>query len=185
MSSLRSGESILETIRVCLIPGLQWFAMGINYIETNLFGTLQEVFTYGFLTNMIFVDNCDRHLKPQEENTHTENSGRKNKWNTKTKQVTGYIYIYFFSHKSGVHFNLPKPSYRYLLTLCNLSQIVLTLVMWSPALGCIETFNIDILHYSAKHVGFHQHPQHIHQQGMGVSKNRGTPKWMVYNGTPY
>ena len=96
-----------------------------------------------------------------------------------------YIYIFFFSHKSGVHFNLPKPSYRYLLTLCNLSQIVLTLVMWSPALGCIETFNIDILHYSAKHVGFHQHPQHIHQQGMGVSKNRGTPKWMVYNGTPY
>ena len=24
-----------------------------------------------------------------------------------------------------------------------------------------------------------------HQGNVGVSKNSGTPKWMVYNGTPY
>ncbi len=27
--------------------------------------------------------------------------------------------------------------------------------------------------------------QYHHQNYMGVSKNRGTPKWMVYNGKPY
>ena len=29
------------------------------------------------------------------------------------------------------------------------------------------------------------HLQHVFSFQMGVSKNRGTPKWMVYNGTPY
>ena len=27
--------------------------------------------------------------------------------------------------------------------------------------------------------------QREHVEHMGVSKNRGTPKWMVYNGKPY
>ena len=32
----------------------------------------------------------------------------------------------------------------------------------------------------------HKHTRkRTHQVHMGVSKNRGTPKWMVYNGKPY
>ena len=27
--------------------------------------------------------------------------------------------------------------------------------------------------------------KHRHQNQLGVSKNRGTPKWMIYNGKPY
>ena len=35
--------------------------------------------------------------------------------------------------------------------------------------------------YGGRQVSWHQ----LFLKGMGVSKNRGTPKWMVYNGKPY
>ena len=48
-------------------------------------------------------------------------------------------------------------------------------------LSCCQVSNNLWLHVSSGKVVTTMN-DHIH---MGVSKNSGTPKWMVYNGTPY
>ena len=41
------------------------------------------------------------------------------------------------------------------------------------------------LHTSDRHVLANWEPRERVKNHVGVSKNRGTPKWMVYNGKPY
>ena len=41
------------------------------------------------------------------------------------------------------------------------------------------------LHTSDRHVLANWEPRERVKNHVGVSKNRGTPKWMVYNGNPY
>ena len=51
---------------------------------------------------------------------------------------------------------------------------------------CLVAFLFFVLtltwHVAEKNTKFHEN---VHANQMGVSKNSGIPKWMVYNGKPY
>ena len=55
--------------------------------------------------------------------------------------------------------------YTYNLALCY--SIYMSIVIWCLVYKLVNVDRQGVVHY------------------MGVSKNRGTPKWMVYNGKPY
>ena len=80
----------------------------------------------------------------------------------------------------------------------NSQKSCLILVMATRNPGFTHQLRLVVFHYSIMYHWFFLHPRWLFRisepstvafreldKYMGVSKNRGTPKWMVYNGKPY